>query len=94
MTDQGNVSLETFTSVEGTKNGVKVYFSYTASSVARAYQAATFLCDRLDKPSTQNEHDVEHVCPLHGVQMTKHEKNGDVWYSHKLDDGTWCRGGG
>jgi len=32
------------------------------------------------------------LCPLHGVAMTRHGKNGDTWYSHKLPDGSWCRG--
>lgn len=32
------------------------------------------------------------VCPIHGVAMKKREKYGDVWYSHQLADGSWCRG--
>jgi len=92
MTEQKSVSLETFTSIEGTKEGVKVYFSYTAPSVALAYQAATYLCDLLDKPITPNGKNGDHVCPIHGVEMTRHEKEGGVWYSHKLEDGSWCRG--
>ena len=32
-------------------------------------------------------------CPVHNCQMTRKEKNGDVWYSHKAPDGSWCRGG-
>jgi len=31
-------------------------------------------------------------CTIHKVQMTKHEKNGGSWYSHKTADGQWCRG--
>jgi hypothetical protein len=29
-------------------------------------------------------------CPLHGSKAYKRQKDGDVWYSHKKDDGTWC----
>jgi len=32
-------------------------------------------------------------CAIHGVQMKRHEKGGQVWYSHKTPDGSWCRGG-
>lgn len=35
-------------------------------------------------------------CKRHGVAMEQHEKNGAVWFSHKVTgaDGTetWCRG--
>ena len=31
-------------------------------------------------------------CPVHQVAMTRREKDGQVWYSHKLPDGTYCRG--
>ena len=37
------------------------------------------------------------ICPRHGVPMTKREKQGDVWYSHKVADPVtgqtfYCRG--
>lgn len=32
------------------------------------------------------------VCKLHNAEMRRHEKDGEVWYSHKLADGTWCKG--
>ena len=34
------------------------------------------------------------VCAQHNAEMRRHEKNGQVWYSHKTADGQWCRGGG
>lgn len=33
------------------------------------------------------------ICPIHNVAMRQYQKNGRVWYSHKLDDGSWCKGG-
>lgn len=30
------------------------------------------------------------ACPDHGVEYQRYEKNGKVWYSHKLADGTYC----
>jgi hypothetical protein len=48
--------------------------------------------------STQSQPDKEkpkepegHLCPLHGVEMKKYEKNGHSWYSHQ-DNGGWCNG--
>ena len=31
-------------------------------------------------------------CPIHNCQMKRYEKEGKAWYSHKLDDGSWCYG--
>ena len=31
------------------------------------------------------------VCPLHGVEMTKWNKAGRTWFSHRWNDG-WCNG--
>ncbi len=31
-------------------------------------------------------------CELHEEPMSRHEKGKDVWYSHKMPDGSWCRG--
>ena len=33
-----------------------------------------------------------HICPIHNVPMREWEKNGRSWYSHKLEDGSWCKG--
>jgi hypothetical protein len=42
------------------------------------------------------EEEVDSFCELHGVDMTPHEKDGEIWYSHKAKrkDGSpyWCRG--
>jgi len=32
------------------------------------------------------------VCPIHQVEMRKFEKDGRSWYSHKLEEGSWCKG--
>jgi hypothetical protein len=31
-------------------------------------------------------------CPIHQCEMKRREKDGKYWYSHKLDEGGWCRG--
>jgi hypothetical protein len=33
----------------------------------------------------------EHYCDEHSVAFRRYEKNGHEWYSHKQDEGTWCR---
>lgn len=30
-------------------------------------------------------------CPIHNCQMKRREKDGQVWYSHKVGD-QWCKG--
>jgi hypothetical protein len=32
------------------------------------------------------------VCEFHNAEMRRHEKDGKVWYSHRLADGTYCNG--
>lgn len=31
-------------------------------------------------------------CPIHQVSMPRRERNGEVWYSHKVADGLYCKG--
>jgi len=31
-------------------------------------------------------------CPIHETGMVLHEKGSQKWYSHKLENGTWCNG--
>lgn len=44
------------------------------------------------KSSNGNGHakDVR-LCPIHHEEMRRWEKDGKVWYSHKLGEG-WCKG--
>jgi hypothetical protein len=32
------------------------------------------------------------TCSIHGETMLVRRKDGDAWYSHRLPNGTWCRG--
>jgi len=32
------------------------------------------------------------ICSIHHVEMTRRQKNGDVWYSHQTEAGLWCKG--
>jgi hypothetical protein len=31
-------------------------------------------------------------CPVHQVTMTQHVNGNGAWWSHRLPDGTWCKG--
>jgi hypothetical protein len=31
-------------------------------------------------------------CPVHHVQMKRYTKNHKTWWSHRLNNGAWCRG--
>jgi len=32
------------------------------------------------------------VCSIHDAEMTRREKDGAIWYSHRLPGGEWCKG--
>ena len=42
---------------------------------------------------SNNQRSDTKLCPIHQCEMKKFEKNGKSWFSHKLDDGSWCNGG-
>lgn len=33
----------------------------------------------------------EHICPIHDVPFKRYTKGDQEWYSHKTDDGEWCK---
>ena len=41
--------------------------------------------------SGQDQADAPSWCPIHECEMKRWEKDGRVWYSHKVDD-DWCKG--
>jgi hypothetical protein len=44
------------------------------------------------KSNNQQSNNDPVLCAIHQVEMRKYSKNGKSWYSHKLEDGTWCSG--
>jgi hypothetical protein len=36
--------------------------------------------------------DEDHWCHVHDTRLWMHTKNGQTWYSHRTENGTWCRG--
>jgi hypothetical protein len=45
-----------------------------------------------EKPDNQQSNNDSVLCPIHLVDMRRYSKNGKSWYSHKLEDGSWCSG--
>jgi hypothetical protein len=45
-----------------------------------------------DQKPSHNSNGELRQCPIHQCDMKRYEKDGRTWYSHKLEDGSWCRG--
>lgn len=45
-------------------------------------------------PAAESSKPGEGLCPVHHVQMRQTAKDGDTWWSHKKDDGKYCKGRG
>ena len=57
--------------------------------------ALTFLIEHGYTPDTgthRNGKGEGKPCPIHQCWMKRYEKEGKTWFSHKLDDGSWCYG--
>jgi hypothetical protein len=57
--------------------------------------ALSFLLEHGYLPDQKPNHNGKHEgrqCPIHGCEMKRYEKDGHTWFSHKLQDGSWCRG--
>ena len=44
------------------------------------------------QPTLSNGQPDPALCPIHQCSMARREKDGQVWFSHKVPDGTWCKG--
>jgi hypothetical protein len=42
--------------------------------------------------TVQRAHEDSPYCHAHNAVLKRYERNGQVWYSHKLANGQWCRG--
>jgi hypothetical protein len=53
------------------------------------------LIEQGNLPFENNNHhpnnDVK-LCAIHNAEMRRREKDGRYWYSHQMDDGSWCWG--
>lgn len=46
----------------------------------------------VEQAATMSAPAPEGWCQVHQVQMRCNEKDGRSWYSHKAEDGSWCKG--
>jgi len=58
----------------------------------KASVALSYLLEHGYQPERSQRKDTK-LCPIHQAEMKKFEKNGKAWFSHKMDDGSWCNGG-
>jgi hypothetical protein len=69
-----------------------------ASVKAQVEQASEWLSVQAPaQPPTQSTEQADRWerpgwCSKHSLQMTQNHKNGRSWWSHRLADGTWCKG--
>jgi len=61
------------------------------AGVALSYLLAHGYTPSQDNHRNHNGKDTR-SCPIHNIEMHRREKDGKVWYSHKLEDGKWCYG--
>jgi hypothetical protein len=64
-----------------------------ASVKAQVEQASEWLKVQAPaQPPMQSTGQPEGWCSKHGVQMKLNHKDGRSWWSHRLANGTWCKG--
>ena len=62
-----------------------------ATNLARQLDIAVF--ELIGKPHTQKKQDspTVTVCPDHGEEYQRYEKDGDTWFAHRISEGVFCR---
>jgi len=63
--------------------------SALAHLISRGYQPDTY---SNNPHKANNGSNGSKPCPIHNVEMRKFEKDGRSWFSHKLEEGGWCKG--
>jgi hypothetical protein len=58
----------------------------------RADVAMSFLLDHGYSPSDNHNGKDSKWCSIHQCALYRREKDNKVWYSHRIDEGGWCRG--
>lgn len=59
----------------------------------KAGVAISYLMEHGYQPERNNHGRATKPCPIHRCQMKSYQRDGKSWFSHKLDDGSWCNGG-
>ena len=80
--------------LRGKLGGIKTLLTVrgmTSAEFQRNLQSVKGLLDAAPD-TTQAMRERAGYCAVHAVAMQANEKDGKRWYSHKNDDGTWCKG--
>lgn len=71
---------------------VKTVTQMIKAARAKAAEAKAAAQEAGEAPAAEEPPALER-CPLHGEILRVHRKGDQTWRSHRLADGTWCRGG-
>ena len=74
-----------------TIGGREVQLTLRDSDEARLLVRLEEVLQRFPQPQTPAQHQAQGWCQIHSVAMTRNDKNGKQWWSHKTADG-WCKG--
>ena len=80
--------------------GYDCMFTVRGETVAEVTRQAGAVLDSLDRchppaaeaPAADAPAQDPSWCAVHNVRMSRRERNGETWYSHKLAHDSWCRG--
>jgi len=82
-------TVETNISLKLTAPGVEVELIFQRPSIQETAVVLGNIIRPLQRAILDN---AVPYCPVHGVFMQRHEKDGREWWSHKLANGQWCNG--
>lgn len=72
--------------------GRKVQMTLRDSDEQRLLARLEALLARFPAEAEPEQEPPEGWCSIHQCQMKRHNNVKGSWWSHKLDDGTWCKG--
>jgi hypothetical protein len=81
-------SANVFLTIQGRKVQLTLRDHDENSLLARMESLLTRFPDETPEPDTKPEG----WCPIHQVQMKRYSNQKGAWWSHRLENGKWCRG--
>jgi hypothetical protein len=78
--------------LKGTLDGQEALLTARGMTAAEFKDNLRAIRGLLDPPPAPPGSQDQDWCPVHQVTMQGQHKNGHTWFSHRLTDGTWCKG--